>query len=146
MVLKPHPQEDAEVLKKVKASPIILSQFPDSAPFFKLADFVFCDYGGSAFGALYTDKPVIFLSPDKPEQDDNYSPDSPEVELRESFPTLDKCSTSELRKKLNDDSFWITQKEMREEMRNKYFKVNYGYAGKTAARLLQDYLEESIDP
>jgi len=138
VILKPHPQEDLEILKKIDSTAVILSKSYDSAPYYKLADFVFCDYGGSAFGALYVDKPIIFLSPDNPERDSrNYSSESPEVELRSHFLTFDKCTTIEITRKLNDQAFWNGQKGIRETLRKKYFKCNYGSAGKQAADFLK---------
>jgi len=145
VILKPHPQEDEERLRLAEKTPIIVETSPDSAPFYKLADFVFCDYGGSSFGALYTDKPIIFLSPLNPEQDKkNYSHNSPEVELRKHFVTIEEPSTDELNEKLNDQVIWKSERAIREKIRKRYFNDNYGNAGKTAAQLLLRYLKESI--
>lgn len=138
VILKPHPLENPRVLERVKNSSIILSEYHDSAPFYKLADFVFCDYGGSAFGAMYCDKPIVFLSPDNPERGlKKYSPNSPELGLREHFVTLTNEKPEEILRILQNSSFWSKDSKIRSKLRSRFFMNNYGESGKTAANHLQ---------
>ncbi len=141
VILKPHPQENSQFLKSINHSNIILSEHHDSAPFYKLADFVFCDYGGSAFGAIYCDKPVVFLSPDNPEKDlINYLTTSPEVFLRNYFLTLNNESENEIVSCLEDKNYWLSDSNIRAKLREQFFLKNFGNSGKTAAIQLKKFL------
>jgi CDP-glycerol glycerophosphotransferase (TagB/SpsB family) len=141
VILKPHPQENPQFLELINHSNIILSEHHDSAPFYKLADFVFCDYGGSAFGAIYCDKPVVFLSPDNPEKDSiNYSATSPEVFLRNYFLTLTNESENEIVSCLEDKNYWLSDSNIRAKLREQFFLNNFGNSGKTAAMQLKKLL------
>ena len=137
VILKPHPQENPDFLKRIKNSKIILVNHHDSAPFYRLADFVFCDYGGSCFGALYCDKPIIFLSPDNPDKDlKNYSPNSPEVLLRNESLVITDENSYEISLLLQDPNLWREDCKKREDLRAKFFLGNYGKSGKRAADFL----------
>lgn len=142
VILKPHPQENLEFLKEIKNSNIILCNYHDSAPFYKLADFVFCDYGGSSFGALYCNKPIVFLSPDNPEKDlTNYSHCSPEIELRKYFLTLTDEAPKKILLLLQDSKFWLNDCKNRAALREKFFLNNYGESGRTAASFLVSLIQ-----
>ena len=141
IVLKPHPQEDSTLLEELRESRIIVVQDSDSASYYKIADFVFCDYGGSAFGALYTNKAFLFLSPDNPEQDiKNYCPESPEVDLRKHFSTLEEPDALYLRELLTNTKHWESDAKKRKEKFQEFFEPNFGEAGKCASQVLINYL------
>ena len=141
VVLKPHPQEDCSLLEELKESGIIVVNDSDSASYYKIADFVLCDYGGSAFGALYTDKPFIFLSPDNPAQDKkNYCSESPEVELRKYFSTIEKPNVTYLKEILSDTKHWVLDTEKRKVKFLEYFEPNRGKSGKCASQTLKNSL------
>ena len=138
VILKPHPLESSELIEQVKKTPIILSQFMDSAHYFKWADFVFCDYGGSAFGALYFNKPIVFLSPEKPEIKMNtYSSNSPELLLRQKFLTITEEKPKDIIKILKETDFWIKDANKRSELKSKFFFENPGASGVKAAKILR---------
>ena len=144
IILKPHPQEDSSILEKLQGSGIIVVQDSDSASYYKVADFVLCDYGGSAFGALYTDRQFIFLSPDNPEQDKkNYCIESPEVELRKYFSTIEEPDAVYLRELLANTKHWEQDKAIRKEKFLDFFVPNCGKSGKCAAQVLSHNLLEN---
>ena len=137
IVLKPHPQEDSSILEELQESEIIVVQDSDSASYYKIADFVFCDYGGSAFGALYTDRPLLFLSPDNPDQDKiNYCLESPEVELRKYFLTVDKPDSNYLKEMLANKKHWKLDEAVRKKKFLEFFEPNCGNSGKIASEVL----------
>ena len=109
----------------------------------KLPTLFFCDYGGSAFGALYTDRPFLFLSPENPEQDKtNYCPNSPEVHLRNYFSTIDKPDSDYLRKLLTNAKHWELDAEIRKKKFLEFFEPNRGKSGKCAVQVLKHNLFE----
>ena len=140
VLLKPHPFEENARIKIAVSCGIEVVESSDSAPFYQIADFVFCDYGGSAFGALYMDKPILFLSPDNPYKDKHYSNDSPELILRKKLLYIDDIKIDELTNLLSDKSLWAKQKIIRKELRSIFFTDNYGKSGEYAAKLLEDKL------
>ena len=140
VLLKPHPFEENSRIKRAVSCGIEVVKSSDSAPFYKIADFVFCDYGGSAFGALYMDKPILFLSPDNPYNDKHYSNDSPELILRKELLNIDDIKIDELTNLLNNESHWAQQKIIRKDLRSIFFLDNYGKSGRYAAKLLKDKL------
>ena len=144
VILKPHPQEDSSLLEELQESGIIIVQDSDSASYYKIADFVFCDYGGSAFGALYTDRPFLFLSPENPEQDKkNYCPKSPEVHLRNYFSTIEKPDSANLIKLLTNAKHWELDAEIRKKKFLEFFEPNRGESGKCAVQVLKHNLFEN---
>lgn len=140
VILKPHPLDKTHLLERIKKSPIILSEYHDSAPFYKLADIVFCDYGGSSFGALYCKKPIVFLSPDNPEiKMSKYSPNSPELILRKHLLTLNNEKPQEILQILQNSDYLVEDSKTRTNLRSKFFMNNFGVSGKTAANHLLKY-------
>ena len=143
VILKPHPQEDHSLLEDIEATGIILVRDSDSASYYKIADFVFCDYGGSAFGALYTNTPFLFLSPDNPEQDTkNFCQESPEVGLREDFTTIQEPDHEYIKELLTNNSLWKLDAKKRKAKSKKFFEPNFGKAGEFAAMLLKNRLSQ----
>ena len=60
-----------------------------------------------AFGALYTNTPFLFLSPDNPEQDTkNFCQESPEVGLREDFTTIQDPDFEYIKELLTNNTLW----------------------------------------
>ena len=97
------------------------------------ADFVVCDYGGTAFSALYLDKNIVQL--DVPGADTFYtSSGSSNLELRELLsPVIRSPDAGNLQQVLEDDSVWARQAEQREKAFQKYFAP---YRGKSADRVV----------
>lgn len=136
ILLKPHPQESERKINSAKEKGIRLSAYNNNSLLYKVADFAICDYGGSPFGALYTDTNLILLTPDGVNYDENYSPDSPDVLLRNEIPPFTSIEPNKFIHLLQDIELWKKQKITRSKLRKTYFRDNYGTSGESAARKL----------
>ena len=105
----------------------------DNVELFQLADFLLCDYGGSAFGGIYTDRNVLLLDLPNAEADPLMGEDSSDIWLRKYLPHLGAQQSDRLEELLEDDSLWNAQRPMRKSLSQYYFAPFYGYAGQIAA-------------
>lgn len=142
LVVKPHPlsvqteQERIERLRQ-KSFTRIITEHVDNLELFQVADFVVCDYGGPAFGALYLDKKLILLNMPGAETDQLTGGDSAEFSLRHSFPGLDTLSIPKIWGLLEDDGFWEERKQQARKLRDYYFAPFQGFSANVAAQALK---------
>lgn len=152
VLLKPHSACFDEIFNLNK----ILTKFPNiriikneinSAELLNIADYVFCDYGGSVFTAIYNDKNVLFLNSDNKDyltQPYPFGFDSPEVLLRKEIINFDtNCSGNEIIKALQDNNIWEKQKEIRKSIKERFFTITEEPASKKIANKLIEFLNES---
>lgn len=154
--VKPHPltwQEEPGLIRWLQTLPFTaLIEGADSLQLLSIADFVVCDYGGSAFGALYTDRNLLLFNhyPDtlfdpvklhielpsaRPMTVHKLNPT--EVYLRQSIANLDPGQQTQLPALLKDFDFWKAQKQMRANLRQEFFAPYYGNSAQQAAEILK---------
>jgi len=97
----------------------------DSASLMPLADFVFCDYGGSPLTAIYYDKNVLLLNSRWRNWIQRELGKSPEVLIRNGIVNFNVTDSYEyFLGILNDDEMWKQQKHIRQRYREKYFSCS----------------------
>ncbi|MEO3678965.1 CDP-glycerol glycerophosphotransferase family protein [Rheinheimera sp. FR7-31] len=116
----------------------VITQPFDNLQLFRLADIVICDYGGTAFGAIYLDKPLLLFNLPNPEQDPLVGSDSPDVLLRQHIVNIDASERWQLQDIIEDQAIWRKQRAVRQELRNYYFLPSYGFSAVLAFHALQN--------
>jgi len=161
VLLKPHPlswEEEPELIGWLQSLPFkaLLGPDVDNLYLFALADFVFCDYGGTSFGALYTDQPLLLLNHPADKVFDPvqlHSPDAQkttlaelnptELLLRETLVNLDPHELARLPEILRDTALWQTQKTARQALRKRFFAPYYGSSAQRVAQILKTCLQQA---
>jgi hypothetical protein len=112
----------------------------DNIPLFALADVVLADYGGSAFGAIYTDKNLLLLNT----HGDLLAPDtgwlSADIQLRDAFANVNPEDVEQLPDLLANASLWKKQKPLRAKYRSLLFSDKNGESGKAAAQAILGFV------
>lgn len=146
VILRPHPMEidpqydryKKNVYDIVNSEKFIISSDPyqEMSDLYLIADFVFCDYGGSIFSALCVNKKIVLMDHDLVSMDrDVYS--STSMEVRKYLPTISQVEGSGIEKNLADLKFWDDRSKDREKARREYFGSHEGgSARKTAVRIM----------
>jgi hypothetical protein len=142
IIARPHPiafreePENIELLRSLSFN-IDDDATRDMNELFKVADVILCDYGGSAFGAIYLEKRLILL--DVPGSEDQYTVvNSSNLELREYFPSIALSDADRLQLLIKDEGFWKAQQGSMREISDKYFADNRGNSSKMAVQILSD--------
>src|SRR6185369_3795208 len=123
----------------------IIDTIHDNSDLFRIADFVVADYGGSSFGALYTDKKLILLDVPGAREHSNINGNSSEHVLRERIKSYGHDSIKTLVYDLMDEEAWLAQKQTRQQLRDQFFAPYYGSASQMTAHILF-MLQEKILP
>lgn len=110
----------------------VITHAVDNLALFRIANSVVCDYGGTAFGALYLDKPLLLLNLPEAAQDPLTGDDSPDILLRKDIVSLDIAQRWQLAELLADDALWQAQKATRLALRTRYFAPTYGFSAQVA--------------
>lgn len=143
IVVKPHPLaltedvQDIELLKQQNFNAVV-DDFIDNTNLFYVADYIFSDYGGTAFGAIYTDRNLVLLNLPDPENDQLTGIDSADIGLRQSIINVNPENGEELPAILSDQKVWEDQKQIRAQLREIYFASYYGNAAQITADILQN--------
>ncbi len=114
----------------------VITEVYDNLVLFRCADFVFCDYGGTAFGALYLDKPLALLNIDDAEKDSLVGEESPELLLRKDIVNYQPDEGENIRNDLKNTVLWAEQVKVRSLLRKKYFNSSYGFSAQLAALVI----------
>lgn len=163
LLVKPHPltwDEEPGLIRWLETLELTLVRELDNLYLYALADFVICDYGGAAFGAIYTDRPLLLFnhhpethfdphklhlveampttSSDQATTVHELNPT--ELYLRESIANLYPNQQDQLRELLTDQAFWEAQKTARARLREQFFAPYYGSSSKRVASILQHLL------
>ena len=105
---------------------------------YSFADYVICDYGGTAFSALYLDKNLILLNVDGSETWYT-SKNSSDMELRKLLsPVISVEDSDNLAKIINDKNLWDTQIKQRATAFKKFFAPYRGTSTKRVVNLLRE--------
>lgn len=140
IIVRPHPisfRADPEYIELLRSLNYKIDSNPlrDMNKLYRLVDVVLCDYGGSAFGAIYLDKNLILLDVKGSNNSDDDA-NSSNLELTDYFPVLspeDSCNIEQL---VEDEKLWQEQKHKREMLFNKFFADNRGESSRKAAEIL----------
>lgn len=138
VIVKPHPlawQEESEDLEALSSLPFtaLIRENIDNLALLQIADFVACDYGGSAFSALYTDKNIILL--DRPGYFEQQG--KSEALLRQTISTLTPQNIQSLPTLLKNQHHWQTQSDQRSILRTAFFAPYQGHATERAVKILR---------
>jgi hypothetical protein len=145
VIVKTHPLSaeapaDAGAMEQLKQYPFtaVITWVYDNLKLFRCADFVVCDYGGTAFGALYLDKNLLLLNVPGAEQDELTGDASPDILLRNDIFSLDPDTRWQLAERLADDQLWQQQAAVRQHLRRHYFAPSYGFSAELAVLALRN--------
>ena len=141
IIVRPHPisfradQEGIALLESLDFR-IDRDAMRDMNPLFKLADAVLCDHGGSAFGALYLGKKLVFLkTPSK--ESATVVKESSNSELMVHFPVLEPGEVRRLPALLADRVFWADKREEYATLSDRYFADYRGTSAKKTVETLR---------
>lgn len=137
VIVRPHPlalREDLGNIKVLEQHDFIIDRddLRNMNHLYALADFVFCDYGGTSFSALYLDKNIILLNvPSAHSHSSNIN--SSNMELRELLdPVIDPEDAKNLEKLIENKDLWNQQDQQRKIASQRYFAP---YQGNSAAQV-----------
>lgn len=136
VIVKPHPitlTDEPARMRELERFNCVIREHIDNVELFQLADFLLCDYGGSAFGGIYTDRNVLLLDLPNAESDPLMGEDSSDIWLRKYMPHLTAQQAGRLEEMLDDEALWTAQRSVRASLSQYYFAPFYGYAGQVAA-------------
>lgn len=117
---------------------LVIGDSRDNLPLYQLADFMLCDYGGPAFGGIYTDKNLLLLNVPGAEEDEYTGADSPDVLIRRDIVSIDPDQAGRLRPLLGDARLWEAQAAVRRRLRERFFAPYYGFSSEIAAQALRN--------
>jgi len=138
VIVKLHPlsfEAEPEKLEKLKALNFssVITDIVDNVFLFALADKVVCDYGGTAFGAIYLDKPLLLLNVPGAKSDSLVGDGSPDITLRDDIVNINVVAHQKLYEIFDDELIWQQQKISRQKLRQFYFAPHYGFSSYVAA-------------
>lgn len=136
VIVKPHPitiTEEVARMRALERFACVIREHIDNVELFQLADFLLCDYGGSAFGGIYTDRNVLLLDLPNAEADPLTGKDSSDIWLRKYLPHISAQQSDHLEELLDNTQLWEAQRPIRKTLSQYYFAPFYGYAGQVAA-------------
>jgi len=147
VIVRPHPLEidpqydrfNQKVHDIVYSGGFIVSDnaYQNMSDLYLIADYVFCDYGGTIFSALYLDKKILLMNHEKVSLDiPVYG--STSMEVREFLPSLNIDETKYFGEKFHNPAFWESNESAREKARLHYFGSNRENASEdTASRMME---------
>lgn len=140
IIVRPHPisfREDPAGIELLQSLNFNIDSDPmrDMNALFRVADTVLCDHGGSAFGALYLSKKLIFLkTPTK--KTATVVSESSNVELMRHFPTVEANEIDQLGSLIQDEAYWQEKLSESRTLSDIYFANYRGNSAKKAATML----------
>lgn len=142
IIVRPHPisfRDDPAGIALLESHGFRIDRDPlrDMNALFKVADIVLCDHGGSAFGALYLGKKLVFLKTPTPESA-TVLKESSNKELMQHFPALDPGEVGRLRELARDESYWQAKLIEARVLSDRYFADYRGSSAQHAAAILGD--------
>lgn len=136
VIVKPHPitiTDEPARMRQLEVINACIKEHIDNVELFQLADFLLCDYGGSAFGGIYTDRNVLLLDMPHAESDPLVGKDSSDIWLRQVMPHLGAEQAERLPELLADDALWEQQRGVRRQLSQYFFAPFHGFAAQVAA-------------
>jgi CDP-glycerol glycerophosphotransferase (TagB/SpsB family) len=139
VILRPHPLEidpqysryNQKVFDIVNSGAFIINRNPyqDMSELYLIADYVFCDYGGTIFSALYVEKNILLLN-HKDVHMDHGVYGSTSMEVREFLPSINDVEADSIDEYLSDPKFWSKVKQKNNKARRHYFGSSKGNSSK----------------
>jgi hypothetical protein len=148
VIVRPHPisiRKDPGAIKLLVSLKykIDTESARDMNKLFKVADFVLCDHGGSAFGALYLGKKLVLLK--TPKYDESLmAKNSSNLELMKYFPTVTVNEVDSLRLMFNDTVYWQKVLKDSRQLSARYFADYRGESSVVAASALGQLISNNI--
>lgn len=151
IIVRPHPitlRENPEIIDILESLgyQIDKNSMRDMNKLYRLADYVFCDYGGSPFGSLYLQKKMIILSVPNNEGA-TFVKNSSNLELNSYYPVIGPDQVGGLIPILQDANLWNSVLRGGEELSKIYFADYRGTSSIKAAKILtkiEDYLANNM--
>lgn len=140
IIVRPHPisfRLDVEGIELLKSLAFNIDSDPtrDMNKLFRVAETVLCDHGGSAFGALYLGKKLVFLK--TPTADTaTVLNGSSNLELIKYYPELEIGQVETLSALLNDTDYWVSCLGNGRELSDKFFADYRGNSSRITADIL----------
>jgi hypothetical protein len=148
-IVRPHPlsfrqaPEDVALLRSLGYQ-IDDDPLRDMNRLYRIVDAMLCDYGGSAFGALYLGKRMALL--EVPGSKDWYTVrNSSNLELARHYPTVTPETAGTLPTILEDDPAWSARQDELQRLSARYFADLRGTSSRRAAELLVE-LRDGTEP
>jgi CDP-glycerol glycerophosphotransferase (TagB/SpsB family) len=140
IIVRPHPisfRRDPTGIELLESFGFKIDRDPirDMSKLFKIADAVLCDHGGSAFGALYLGKRLVFLKTPNADAATVHKGSS-NLELMKYFPVLEVEQITTLVTLLNDTNYWDDRLGLLRELSDKYFANYRGNSSQKTAEIL----------
>lgn len=142
VVVKVHPLMPKDEPERVERLQLLgfnalITDDTDNVSLYQLADYMLFDYGGPAFGAIYTGKRFVLLNVPDAANDAHTGADSPDVLLRKSLINLDS-GQGKLATYLQEGPHWSAHMEEIAKLRSLYFVNNFGTSAAAAAAAILD--------
>lgn len=146
VIIKPHPDcfiEHPEIFNDVSENNffhIIKENVADDWALFKICDYMFVDYGGSVFAAIYTRKKIVFLR-----NMNSCKRVMSEIEnkIAQDFPCIQTPNISSIRNILSQDELFVKSQAAIEKFRHEFFEPVFENSGKYAAAALINELDRA---
>jgi len=143
VVVKLHPmhgEQAPEDFARLQAAGFncLLTGSEDNVPLLQLADWVFADYGGSPFAAMYAGKPLLLLDVPHAATHFTMGVDSPDLLLRESLLHIAPDEQDQIIDLLLDSTLWQTQITLAAEVLAQHIYPFRGCAATLAASYLSN--------
>jgi hypothetical protein len=141
-IVRPHPlsfRKSPDEIALLRSLGFLLDNQParDMNKLLKLADVMLCDYGGSAFGAVYLRKRMVLL--EVPGARDWYTVrNASNLELAQHYPAFGPDRADEIGALLDDEVFWREQAASAAPLADKYFADFRGHSAQRAAGILSN--------
>lgn len=141
VVVKLHPlhgEQAPDDLARLQAAGFncLLTGSEDNVPLLQLADWVFADYGGSPFAAIYAGKPLLLLDVPLAATHFTMGVDSPDLLLRESLLSISPDDQDQIADLLLDSTLWQTQMTLAVQVLAQHIYPFRGCAAALAASYL----------
>ncbi len=148
IIIRPHPKSLASN-QSLKSKLKDLNFFIDTNPvrdlgnLLNISDIIMCDYGGTIFGSLYLNKPLLLLNISTKLKfiENLVNNESLDIKLREFLINFNEnISQDEIQKKMN----YIVSKEYQNKVkivRNKFFNKESSTTNKNTKKFLLDFLK-----
>ena len=142
VIVKVHPLMVHDEPHRVKALEklglaMIITDSRDNIPLYQAADVMLFDYGGPAFGGIYTGKRFILLNVPGASDDPFTGQDSSDLALRDHFRNIEPGS-GELQRLVNDDKSWTEHDKACRVLSDVYFAPLRGTSAAAAASAIRD--------
>jgi len=141
-IVRPHPlsfRKSPDEIALLRSLGFLLDDRParDMNKLLKLTDVMLCDYGGSAFGAVYLRKRMVLL--EVPGARDWYTVrNASNLELTQHYPAIGPERAPELGALLEDEEYWRRQAARAVPLADRYFADFRGHSAQRAAEILSN--------